>query len=180
MHHLLKNMTNTLRKALNHINDLITRSALVRPTTHTVSTQTAPESTGHSADPLYDRMQARQAWLQKHADTDRLVAQARANLLRDVQNEIAASVAQLNEKNRQHHDQSNAVEAEVENAEKVVWTEYIVALNLQENRLETAFNRQVNAAARQDYPDVDETTRRMTEPVYPMPVPLPEDLVCEH
>ena len=173
-------MTNTLRKALNHVNDLVTRSALVRPTTHTVSTQTAPNNTGHRVDPLYDRMQARQAWLQKRADTDRLVAQARANLLRDVQNEIAASVAQLNEKNRLNHNQNNSVETEVENAEKVIWTEYIVALNHQESRLEEAFCQQVKAAARQDYPDVDEATRRMTEPVYPVPASLPEDLVCEH
>ena len=180
MHHLLKNMIDTLRKLLNDLNELVTRNALVHPTNHTVSTQITSGSEELSADPLYDRMQARQIWLQKRADTDRLVAQARQNLLREVQNEIAASVAQLNEKNKLTYNQSNAAETDPENVEKAVWTEYIVALNHQESRLETAFSRQVNAAAQQDYPGVDGVTRRMTEPVYRLPASFPEDLVCEN
>ena len=174
MHRLLKTMIDALRNTFKH-------AAIAKPAHHTVTgTQITADGRDRDTDLLRHHMQTRQARLQKQADTDRLVAQARQNLLRDVQNEIAASVAQFNEKNRRTHNQTLAAEADAENAEKIVWQKYISALDRQENRLKAAFNRQVDAAARHDHPDVAGVTRRMTEPVYRMPVPLPEDLVCEN
>jgi hypothetical protein len=181
MLHLLKIMIDSLRNALNKINDTVTRAAIAKPAQHRVTgTQITAGGEELGPDALYQHMQARQARLQKRADTDRLVAQARQNLLREVQNEIAASVAQLNEKNRQIHHHHNAAENDAEDAEKVVWMKYIVALDRQESRMEETFGRQVDAAARQDYPDMDGFTRRVTELDYNMPVPFPEDLVCEN